>query len=124
MKVLICEAEPVLLSAIEFRLRKHGLQMVQSPLKDAQKNVEAMTPQLIILDIEHNPAESLQFVQAIKEAQPKLPIIIVSPVENEEELWVALQAGAEDFVTKPFKLVELVIRVRKLLMKYPVTNPA
>lgn len=124
MKVLICEAEPVLLSAIEFRLRKHGLQMVQSSLKDAQKNVEALIPQLIILDIEHNPAESLQFVQAIKETQPKLPIIIVSPVENEEELWVALQAGAEDFVTKPFKLVELVIRVRKLLMKYPVTNPA
>lgn len=122
MKVLICEAEPVLLSAIEFRLRKHGLEMVKSSLQDAQNNIAQLTPQLVILDTESNPAESLQLLQAIKEAQPQLPIVIISPIENEEELWAALKAGAEDFVTKPFKLIELVIRVRKLLKLHPVIS--
>jgi two-component system alkaline phosphatase synthesis response regulator PhoP len=115
MKVMICEAEAVLLSAIEFRLRKHGLEMTQTSLKDAEDKMEQQKPDLFILDTERNPAESLQLLKSIRENYPKLPILIVSSVEEEEELWKALQSGADDFVTKPFKLIELVLRVRKLL---------
>jgi two-component system alkaline phosphatase synthesis response regulator PhoP len=117
MKVLVCDAEAVLLSAIEFRLRKYGFTMVQTTLKDAPQQLERHQPDLIILDTEHTPAQSVQFLQSLKQTQPELPIIMVSPLENEEELWQALQHGADDFVTKPFKLIELVLRVRKLLQQ-------
>jgi DNA-binding response OmpR family regulator len=115
MKVMICEAEAVLLSAIEFRLRKHGLEMAQTSLNDAESKIAQQKPDLIILDTERNPAESLQLLKAIRANQAQLPILIISSVEEEEELWKALQSGANDFVTKPFKLIELVLRVRKLL---------
>ncbi|MFN7116896.1 MAG: response regulator transcription factor [Saprospiraceae bacterium] len=115
MKVLVCEADAVLLSAIEFRLRKYGFDMKQTTLKDVSKKLEDYQPDLIILDTENNPAESLQLVHRIKEKKAQMPIIIVSPLEDEEELWQAIQQGADDFVTKPFKLIELVLRVRRLL---------
>lgn len=115
MKVLICEAEAVLLSAIEFRLRKHGFSLSQTNLKNIQNDLVQQQPDLIILDTEHYPAESLQLLKTMKEAQDPLPVVLISPVEEEEELWLALQHGADDFVTKPFKLIELVLRVRKLL---------
>jgi two-component system alkaline phosphatase synthesis response regulator PhoP len=89
--------------------------MTQTSLKDAEDKMEQQKPDLFILDTERNPAESLQLLKSIRENYPKLPILIVSSVEEEEELWKALQSGADDFVTKPFKLIELVLRVRKLL---------
>ena len=82
------------------------------------KPAEAMQqhqPDLLIIDTEQTPAESVAFLQSLKKDQPKLPVIMVSPLEDEEELWKAMQYGADDFVTKPFKLIELVLRVRKLL---------
>ncbi len=115
MKVLVCDAEAVLLSAIEFRLRKYGFEMVQASLKDVPEAMQQHQPDLLIIDTEQTPAESVAFLQSLKKDQPKLPVIMVSPLEDEEELWKAMQYGADDFVTKPFKLIELVLRVRKLL---------
>lgn len=115
MKVLVCDAEAVLLSAIEFRLRKYGFEMVQASLKDVPEMMQQHQPDLLIIDTEQTPAASVAFLQSLKKDQPNLPIIMVSPLEDEEELWQAMQYGADDFVTKPFKLIELVLRVRKLL---------
>lgn len=123
MKVLICDAEAVLLSAIEFRLRKYGFSMVQTTLKDIHAMINLHQPDLIIIDTEHTPAESVAFLQSLKKDQPALPVIMISPLEDEEELWKSMQYGADDFVTKPFKLIELVLRVRKLLnLSEPLTH--
>ncbi len=115
MKILICDAEPVLLAAIEFRLRKYGLEIIQTKRKEALKAIQQERPDLLIVDTESNAAASLKLLQEIKAVHPALPVIIASPIEDEEELWGALQAGAEDFITKPFKPLELVLRVRRLL---------
>lgn len=115
MKVLVCDADAVLLSAIEFRLRKYGFDMVQTTLKEIPKMAASHQPDLIIIDTENTPAASVAFLQSLKKDQPELPVIMISPLEDEEELWKAMQYGADDFVTKPFKLIELVLRVRKLL---------
>lgn len=115
MKVLICDAEAVLLSAIEFRLRKYGLELLHVPLKEASQILSQQKTQLVIIDTENDPAGSLQLLRQVKESSTPMPVVVISSVEDEEELWAALQAGADDFVTKPFKLIELVIRVRRLL---------
>ncbi|HMO39239.1 MAG TPA: response regulator [Saprospiraceae bacterium] len=116
MKVLTCDAEPVLLAAIEFRLRKYGLEIIQTKRKDAHKAIEQHRPDMLIIDTESNPAASLKLLQEVKtNARNAFPVIIASVIEDEEELWAALRAGAEDFITKPFKPIELVLRVRRLL---------
>lgn len=115
MKVLVCDADAVLLSAIEFRLRKYGFDMMQTTLKEVAKKLESYQPDLVILDTEETAAASIQMLQSIKKSQPSMPVIIISPLEEEEELWQAILHGADDFVTKPFKLIELVLRVRRLL---------
>ena len=51
-----------------------------------------------------------------KEMNSKIPIILLSDLEDGEELHQAFEYGADDFVTKPFKPVELVIRIKKLFM--------
>lgn len=115
MKVLVCNAEAILLSAIEFRLRKYGFDMMQTTLKEAPDMLEEYQPDLVILDTENESAKSIQFLHAIKKKPAPLPVVMVSPLEDEEELWESIQQGADDFVTKPFKLIELVLRVRRLL---------
>jgi DNA-binding response OmpR family regulator len=120
MKVLICDAEPVLLAAIEFRLLKYGLEIIQTTLKETLQEIKTHQPELVIIDTEGNPKESLQLLKDIKADREDLPILIASPIEEEEELWGALRAGAEDFITKPFKPIELVIRVRRSLDRLDV----
>lgn len=115
MKVLICDAEPVLLAAIEFRLKKYGLEIIQTKHKEAPKAILKYKPDLLIIDTEGNAKASLKLLQEVKAEYAELPVIIASPIEDEEELWLALQAGAEDFITKPFKPLELVLRVRRTL---------
>ncbi len=117
MKVLICDAEPVLLAAIEFRLLKYGLEIIQTSRKETLKEIKLHQPELVILDTEGSPKKSLQLLKDIKADHKDLPILIASPIEEEEELWEALRSGAEDFITKPFKPIELVIRVRRSLDK-------
>jgi len=119
MKVLICDAEPVLLAAIEFRLLKYGLEIIQTTLKETLQEIKNHQPELVIIDTEGNPKESLQLLKDIK-ADHDMPVLIASPIEEEEELWGALRAGAEDFITKPFKPIELVIRVRRSLDRLDV----
>ncbi len=115
MKVLICDAEPVLLAAIEFRLKKYGLEIIQTKHKDTPKAILKHKPDLLIIDTEGSAQASLKLLQDVKAEHAELPIIIASPIEDEEELWSALRAGAEDFITKPFKPLELVLRVRRTL---------
>lgn len=116
MKILICDAASVLLAAIEFRLRKHGLEMLQVTNQTLSNAIAEESPKLIIFDIEESPAASLRLIQATKNNGAKaIPLIVISPIETEEILWQALQMGVEDFVIKPFKPIELVVRVRRLL---------
>lgn len=122
MKVLICDAEPVLLAAIEFRLLKYGLEIIQTERKEALREIKMHQPELIILDTEGTPQESLQLLKDIKASYKNIPVLIASPIDEEEELWDALRVGAEDFITKPFKPIELVLRVRRSLDKLDLSK--
>ena len=117
MKVLISEDEEILLTAIEFRLRKHGFQVVlAADGEQTLQKIERENPSIVIADIEMPKLDGVELVRYLRqELKSDLPVIILSALESGEKTLQALSLGANDFVTKPFKPAELVLRIRKIL---------
>lgn len=116
-KILICEDEEILLTAIKFRLRKHGFEVIlAADGLQAKEKIQAEKPDLIIADIVMPHFSGLDLVQFIrKDLKSNLPIIMISALENDDIVLEAFKQGANDFVTKPFKPVELVLRIKRIL---------
>ncbi|MEL7121061.1 MAG: response regulator transcription factor [Bacteroidota bacterium] len=117
MKVLICEGEEVLLTAIEFRLRKQGYKVeLAANIEETLEKIETEKPNLLIVDIESSRANGLELIKKVRaEKDGNVPIIIIADLENEDGVIEGYENGVKDFVTKPFKPVELVLRARLLL---------
>ena len=113
-KILICEDEEILLTALKFRLQKQGYELILS--NNGQSGKEAIQndqPDIIVTDIDLPDVSGIDMVNFVRqERQEDIPIILITPLENEQEILEAMLAGATDFVTKPFKPVELVLRIR------------
>ena len=115
-KILICEKEEVLLTTLEFRLRKQGYEVEQA--SDGNKAIEKIKkrhPDMAIIGTEVNKLPGLEVLrQIIEDLKSDLPVILIAPLESEEEIIQGLLLGANDFVSKPFKPVELLLRVRRI----------
>ena len=117
MKILICEDEEMLLTAIEFRLRKQGfaLALAQDGMEALEKIRQEM-PDLVVADINMPKLTGLELIRYIRaELKSSIPIIIVSSLDQDEVVLEAFRLGANDFIAKPFKPAELVLRIRKIM---------
>jgi two-component system alkaline phosphatase synthesis response regulator PhoP len=119
MKVLICEDEEILLTAIEFRLRKQGYEvLLASDGRQALEKIKTEKPDLVVADIMMPHITGLELVDFVRnEFKSDLPIIIISALEHDDVVLHAFRLGANDFVTKPFKPAELVLRVKRLFQE-------
>jgi len=104
MKILVCEDEEMLLTSLEFRLRKNGFSVITAKDgKEALRRVEEDNPDLLVADIMMPHLTGLQLVD-----------YIISALEEEETVLEAFRCGANDFISKPFKPTELVLRIKKI----------
>ena len=119
MKILICEDEEILLTAIEFRMRKQGFEVILA--KDglaAYEKVKSDPPDLIIADIVMPHLTGLELIEKIRtELKSDLPVIVISALEDDDVVLNAFKIGANDFITKPFKPAELVLRVKRIFQE-------
>lgn len=120
MKVLICEDEEILLTAIEFRLRKQGFQvLLASDGRQALQKIKTESPDLVIADIMMPHVTGLELIDHIRnDFKSDLPVIIISALEYDDVVLEAFRLGANDFITKPFKPAELVLRVKRLFQEH------
>ena len=116
MTILICEQEEVLLTAIEFRLQKNGFSVLRTNNTDqCVKHLEEDKPDMLICDLDMEGLNGIQLTEHLrKKMKSDMPIILLAELEDGEMLVEAFEAGANEFVTKPFKPVELIIRIKKL----------
>lgn len=117
MKVLICENEEILITAIEFRLRKYGMSIVLAKsIAEARAQVAAETPKLLIVDQELADGEGIELIRQLRKDpdQKELPIILIAELENEAAIQEGFELDIQDFVTKPFKPTELALRALRL----------
>ena len=116
MKILICENEEILLAALEFRLQKNGFEIIWADNgEQGFEKSKLESPDLIITSLNLPKLSGIDMIKKIKGENDTLPIIAVGELEQQDIIEEALQFGISDFLTKPFKPVELVIRVKHVL---------
>lgn len=125
MKILVAEDEPMLLKTIELKLKKEGYEVITTADgREAAAKIEEMNPDLVITDIMMPYVSGLEIVSIIKKRTDKrIGIIMLSAMEQEKVVMEAFELGADDYITKPFSLNELVIRVKRLMAQVSRNNP-
>ena len=120
MKILIAEDDEMMLKTMEFKLIREGYEVIScADGKDALVKIVSEKPDLILSDIEMPFASGLDIVNRVKiELKLDIPIIILSSVGLEKTVLQAFELGADDFITKPFSPNELVVRIKRLLIKH------
>ncbi len=115
MKVLIVEDDPVMLSVIKHQLKKDDYAVsAHTDARDALLELETFNPELIITDILMPFTSGLELIGIVRTSGSKIPILVISAIDQEATVLEALSLGANDFITKPFKGKELSIMVKRL----------
>lgn len=119
MKILVCEDQEILLTSLEFRLNKQGFKVITAKDgKEALKKVEEESPDLVVADIMMPYFTGLQLVDYVRnDLELDLPIIVISALEEEETVLEAFKVGANDFIPKPFKPAELILRIKRIFQE-------
>ena len=115
--VLVVEDEPVINQAVTDRLVAEGFRVTQA--HDGPGAVEAFTsgePDLVVLDVMLPGFDGLEVCRRIQALRP-VPVLMLTARTDETDLLVGLGVGADDYVTKPFSMREVVARVRALLRR-------
>jgi len=114
-KVLIIDDEPQIRKFLRISLGAQGYEVIEA--ENGKSGIEKCaleTPHLVILDLGLPDLDGQEVLEKIREWS-EVPIIVLSVRANEEEKVTALDRGANDYVTKPFGIAELIARVRAIL---------
>jgi two-component system KDP operon response regulator KdpE len=116
-RVLICDDEAQILRALRVILRDAGFEVIPAmTVREALDAVAVRPPEAAIIDLVLPDGDGVDICRAIREWS-QMPILVLSAVGDEREKVRALDAGADDYVTKPFGPNELVARLRAALRR-------
>jgi two-component system phosphate regulon response regulator PhoB len=119
-KVLIVEDEPDLLRSVEYNFRQAGFQVLTAMRgRDAVRLAQTEAPDVVLLDLmlpDIDGTEVCRQIRASAKTQA-IPVIMVTARGDEVDRVVGFELGADDYVTKPFSVRELVLRVRAVLRR-------
>jgi two-component system, OmpR family, response regulator RegX3 len=116
-KILLVEDEPALAESIAYNLIREGF--VVERAADGEKALELVRqdhPSLVVLDLMLPKLSGLDVCRAIR-AESQVPILILTAKDSEADKVAGLELGADDYVTKPFSMRELVSRIRAHLRR-------
>jgi two-component system KDP operon response regulator KdpE len=120
--ILVVDDEPQILRVLRASLPARGYQVRTAPGGDeALDEVRKEMPDLIILDLAMPGTSGLEVCRRIREFSA-VPIIVLSAKGSEVDKVNALDMGADDYVTKPFGMDELLARVRAVLRRFPASE--
>ena len=122
MKLLIADDDPQMVRALRITLAAHGYEVVVAADGAAAIAAAAQShPDLIMLDLGMPRLDGIEAIQALR-GWTSVPIIVVSGRTGSADKVEALDAGADDFVTKPFQVDELLARLRALSRRAVAAN--
>jgi two-component system KDP operon response regulator KdpE len=116
-RVLVVDDEPVILRAVTANLGRRGFRVDVAQTGEAAIAQVEEHPDLIVLDLGLPDTDGLEVIRRIR-ARSDTPIIVLSARDAEREKVHALELGADDYLTKPFGVDELVARIRVALRHF------
>lgn len=121
--VLLVEDDPTIGRSLEQALTTQGYRVSVAPDgATARSAFAAEVPALVVLDLGLPDADGVDLCREMRAAGPGTSIIVLTARSEEADVVVGLDAGADDYVTKPFRLAELLARVRAHL-RQPTGEP-
>ncbi len=118
-KILVVEDESHLARGLQFNLEREGYEVVVAG--DGQAALEFMRAQtfdLMILDLMLPKMGGIEVAKNIRKTDTRFPILMLSAKSTEEDRATGLEAGADDYLAKPFHLPELLLRVKGILRRW------
>jgi two-component system KDP operon response regulator KdpE len=115
LKVLVIDDEPPIRKLLRMGLGTQGYQTIDAPNAKVALELMAETPDLVILDLGLPDMQGLDLLREIRARREDLPIVVLSSRGDEAAKVRALDLGADDYVTKPFGMEELLARMRAAL---------
>ncbi|HEY7478442.1 MAG TPA: response regulator transcription factor [Actinomycetota bacterium] len=123
MKVLVIDDEPQIRRALRTSLEAHGYEVaVVATGEEGVVGVAQVDPDLVLLDLGLPDIDGTEVIRRIR-GFSEVPVIIVSVREGQADKVAALDAGADDFITKPFGMEELLARTRAALRRAGADEP-
>lgn len=123
-RILVVEDEESLADSVRYNLEREGYVVtIATDGRRALERFRTETPTLVILDLMLPELSGLDVCRAIR-AESDVPIIMVTAKDTEADKVTGLELGADDYVTKPFSVRELVSRVRANLRRVHSAAPA
>jgi DNA-binding response OmpR family regulator len=115
MQVVLVEDDAAIALPLARALRREGYRVrVATTAAEALAEVDAAPPGVLLLDLGLPDRDGIEVCARVREHHPSLPILMLTARAEEVDAVVGLDAGADDYVTKPFRLGELLARVRAL----------
>jgi two-component system response regulator RegX3 len=122
-RILVVEDEEPLADSVRYHLEREGYEVsVAADGRRALESFRAEDPALIVLDLMLPEISGLDVCRSIR-AESDVPIIVVTAKDSEADKVAGLELGADDYVTKPFSMRELVSRVRANLRRVLPRTP-
>jgi two-component system, OmpR family, response regulator VanR len=121
-RILIVEDDPAIADLVEIHLQNEGFEVLRAA--DGRRAIEILEEReihLVILDLTLPGLDGLEVCRTIRKKRD-LPILILSARSENMDKVLGLSTGADDYLTKPFNVLELLARIRSQLRRYLVLN--
>jgi two-component system KDP operon response regulator KdpE len=112
LRVLVVDDEPPIRKLLRMGLSAEGYEVIDAPSGKAALELITQKPDLIILDLGLPDIQGLELLRTMRERNEGVPIVVLSSRSDEPAKVQALDSGADDYVTKPFGMNELLARIR------------
>jgi two-component system KDP operon response regulator KdpE len=115
LRVLVVDDEPPIRKLLRMGLSTQGYEILDAPSGKVALELVEQKPDLIILDLGLPDIDGLDLLRILRQKNEGVPIVVLSSRDNEAAKVRALDLGADDYVTKPFGMDELLARIRAAL---------
>ena len=124
-RILVVDDEPSILATMSPLLRSRGYDVVTAMSgRAALESAERDKPDLIVLDLGLPDIDGLDVCRHLRAVHDRLPVIVLTARGEELDIVEGFEAGADDYMTKPFRLSELLARIRARLRAVTATRLA
>src|ERR671930_833966 len=117
VRILLVDDDRELIDLLAFALRRAGLDPIAAhDASGALRQFDEREPDLVVLDINLGASSGLEVLRDLRR-RSQLPVIMLTALDSEEDKVRGLEAGADDYLTKPFSHRELIARIRAQLRR-------